>query len=144
MKWAGIVAGITLAISCFLPWVVIESRNITVTGIDASGTRFGRPGYFHIAMSVLFLLFTFIRRVWAKRTNLWVVAMNFAWALRNYFTIPACEGGECPQKEIGIYLLVFSSILMLAAALFPDMKLPEPVRENKHEGQSPTPDPGVY
>ena len=123
MKWIGIVAAILLTISCFTPWVVIESKNITISGIDATGTNYGKPGYFHIIMALLFLLFSLIPKVWAKRCNLFIIAMNFAWAIRNYFVIAACQGGDCPEKKTGIYLVVLSSVLMLAAALFPDVKL---------------------
>ncbi len=31
MKWIGLAAAILLIISCFIPWVFIESKNITVT-----------------------------------------------------------------------------------------------------------------
>lgn len=124
MKWFGVLAAVLLIVSCFLPWASIESKNITISGVESAGTRFGKPGYFHFLMSALFLVLSFIRRIWAKRLNLLIVAMNFAWALRNYFVIPSCEAGECPEKQTGIYLIALSSIIMLVAALFPDMKLP--------------------
>jgi len=50
----------------------------------------------------MYLLFTFIPRVWAKRWNLLIVALNISWAARNYFIISACSGGECPEKKSGI------------------------------------------
>ena len=125
MKWIGPASGILLLISCFIPWVYIESRNITITGIDATGTTFGKPGYFHLGLVAFFLVFSFIRRVWAKRVNLLVTALNLAWAIRNYFIISACMGGECPIKKAGLYLLVLSSVLMLLASLFPAVELPE-------------------
>ena len=125
MKWIGIVAALALIIACFFPWVFIESKNITVTGIDSKGTNFGKPGYFHFAMTVFFLFFHLIPKVWAKRANLLITALNLGWAIRNFIIIPGCEGGECPVKKAGIYLLLFSSVLMLVASLFPDMKLPK-------------------
>jgi hypothetical protein len=124
MKWVGIAGAILLIIACFLTWVVIASKNIVVTGVDATGTYFGKPGYFNLLMTFFFLLFTFIPKIWAKRTNVVITAMNFAWALRNYFIITSCRAGECPEKHIGIYLLLFASLLMLVSSLFPDMKLP--------------------
>jgi hypothetical protein len=33
--------------------------------------------------------------------------------------------GDCHAKKAGIYLILFASLLMMAAALFPDTKLPE-------------------
>lgn len=125
LKWTGLAAAVLLIVSCFTPWVIIESKGITVSGIDATGTNFGKPGYFHILLSLLFIAFTIIQRVWAKRLNLLVTALNTGWALRNFFIIAACQGGECPEKQAGLYLVLFSSILLLLSSLFPDMKLQE-------------------
>jgi len=125
MKWAGLTAGILLVISCFSTWVIVASKNIIITGVDATGTSFGKPGYLHLVFAFFFILFNFIPKIWAKRTNLLVTAFNLAWAARNYFIISACRGGDCPEKYAGIYLLLLSSVLMIVFALFPDMKLPE-------------------
>ena len=123
MKWAGVVAAIVLIISCFSTWVVITTKNIIVTGVDATGTNFGKPGYFNLLFTALFLLFSFIPRIWAKRINVVVTAFNLAWAIRNYFVLSTCRAGDCPDKYIAIYLLVAASLLMLLSSLFPDMKL---------------------
>jgi len=123
MKWIGTLAALVLIVFCFFPWVFIESKNITVTGIESAGTSFGKPGYFHFFLAVLYLLFTFIPRLWAKRWNLLIVALNIAWAARNYFIISACSGGECPEKKAGLYMVLISSLIMLVAALFPRMEV---------------------
>jgi hypothetical protein len=124
MKWISLAAAILLIASCFTPWVVIESRNITVSGIDATGTNFGKPGYFHFLMTALFMLCTFVQRIWAKRFNLLVTALNLGWAVRNFFIISACQGGDCPLKKSGIWAMLLASVLMLVCSMFPDMKLP--------------------
>jgi hypothetical protein len=123
MKWFGVFFAIILFTGCFIPWVFIESKNITVTGLAAPGTNFGRPGYFHFLMGAFFLLFNLTPRIWAKRVNLLITALNLGWAIRNYFVIAGCEGGECPIKKLGLYLVVFSSLFMLIASMFPDMKI---------------------
>jgi hypothetical protein len=115
-----------------MPWVIIPSgKGFVITGVDASGTNYGKPGYFNLIMTVIFLFFHFIPRVWAKRGNLLVVAMNVAWSFRNYLVLPLCQGGQCPDKQIGLHLQLVASILMLAAALFPDMKLPRKEAKNQ-------------
>ncbi len=129
MKWIGLAAAALLVFSCFIPWVVIESRQITVSGIDARGTNYGKPGYFHFVLTAFFLIFHLIPRVWAKRANLPVVALNLGWAIRNFLFIAACHGGECPVKKSGIWLLLLASLLMLVSALFPDMKPPKTPRK---------------
>ena len=125
MKWIGLLAAALLIVSCFIPWVFIESRIITVTGVDSTGTNFGKPGYFHLLLTAIFLICTFIQRTGAKRTNLLITALNLGWAIRNYFIISACQGGDCPVKKTGIYMMLLASVLMMVSALFPDIKLKE-------------------
>ena len=125
MKWIGLAAVILLIVSCFLPWVIIASKNIVVKGVDSTGTNFGKPGYTHFVLSFFFVIFHFVPRLWAKRVNLLIVALNIAWAIRNYFIISMCREGECPEKQTGLWLVMLASILMLIAALFPDIRLKE-------------------
>ena len=123
MKWIGFAAGVLLIASCFTPWVFIGYKNITGSGIDATGTNFGKPGYFHFLCAFFFLLFNFIPKIWAKRSNLLVAALNIAWAIRNFFVIAACQGGECPEKKTGLYLVVAASLIMLIATFFPSIRM---------------------
>ena|GEM_PF-286090 len=123
LKWAGILAAMLLIYVSFLPWVHIVSKNITVSGMNSEGTNFGKPGYFHWIMSFFFILFSLIPKVWAKRFNLLIVALNLGWAIRNYLLISACEMGECPVKKPGIYFLLFLSVFMMICSFFPDIKL---------------------
>lgn len=125
MKWIGLIATIALVIACFFPWVFIESKNITVRGIDSTGTTFGKPGYFHFILAAIFIAFNFTPRIWAKRMNLLVTALNIGWATRNYFLISACAGGECPEKKAALYVVLISSFVMLVAALLPKVQSPE-------------------
>ncbi len=125
MKWIGLLVAAVLVLSCFMPWVIIESKNITVSGVDSTGTSFGKPGYVNFIMTALFVFFHLVPRVWAKRANLLVTAINLGWAVRNYFIISLCQAGDCPDKQTGIFLMVISSAFMLISALFPDMKLPQ-------------------
>ena len=125
MKWIGLLATLALVGACFMPWVFIESQNITVTGIESGGTSFGKPGFFHLVLTAFYLVLHFTPRIWAKRLNMLVSVLNTGWAVRNYFLISACAGGECPEKKIGLYIVLGSSLLMLLAALLPQMKLPE-------------------
>lgn len=125
MKWIGLVFAGLLVASCFIPWVTIASKGITITGVDSTGTNYGKPGYFNLVMTVFFIFFTIMPRVWAKRANLLIVALNAGWSFRNFFILSACQAGECPDREAGLYLMLISSLGMLASALFPDMKMPE-------------------
>ena len=125
IKWIGVISAGLLVFACFNTWVFIESKNITVSGVKAIGTNYGKPGYFHLLMTVFFLALTFIQRIWAKRLNLFITAINLGWAVRNFFIISSCQGGECPDKKSGIYIMLIASIVMLISSMFPDMKVPQ-------------------
>jgi hypothetical protein len=117
--WIGVGSVLLLALACTMPWVLIPSKQLVISGIDASGTRYGKPGYLHLLLGFFYLLFTLVPAVWAKRANLLVVAFNLAWTIRNFLILSLCRGGECPQRLYGLYLLAIASILMLIAALLP-------------------------
>lgn len=117
--WIGVGSVLLLALACTMPWVLIPSKQLVISGIDASGTRYGKPGYLHLLLGFFYLLFTLVPAVWAKRANLLVVAFNLAWTIRNFLILSLCRGGECPQRLSGLYLLAIASILMLIAALLP-------------------------
>lgn len=118
-SWIGVGSVLLLALACTMPWVLIPSKQLVISGIDASGTRYGKPGYLHLLLGFFYLLFTLVPAVWAKRANLLVVAFNLAWTIRNFLILSLCRGGECPQRLSGLYLLAIASILMLIAALLP-------------------------
>lgn len=121
----GVVFSLLLIVACFLPWCMIPSKALVISGMNTTGTVLGRPGYMHIFFGVISVLLFAIQRVWAKRTNLLVMALNFAWAMRNYLLMSTCSAGDCPEKKIGIYLVVFSSILMLLMAFLPKINIKE-------------------
>lgn len=125
-KWIGLLSVVLLVIACLLPWVEIVSRNIIVTGLRAEGTHFGKPGFMNLIMSGFAAIFFLIPTVGAKRANLFFCAFNLAWAIRNYIIVSTCHGGECPVQKIGLYLLMLAALLMVIAAMFPDMKLKDP------------------
>ena|SRR5438128_4414922 len=106
-----------LVVSCFLPWITIESKNITITGLNTTGTSFGKPGYFHFMWVALYFIFVLINKVWSNRAAVGLAGFNIAWALRNFLLIPACQMGDCPVRREGLYLLLFGSILMFVAVL---------------------------
>jgi hypothetical protein len=109
-----------LVVSCFLPWMTIESKGITITGLNTEGTRFGKPGLFHFFWAVLYLLFLLINKVWSKYAAVGLAAFNLAWAIRNFLLIPTCQMGECPVRRIGLYLLLLSALFMFIAPVLPE------------------------
>ncbi|WP_026769794.1 hypothetical protein [Asinibacterium sp. OR53] len=120
---AGLIAAVLLIVVCFFPWTYIASRQITITGLSAVGTNFGKPGLFNIVMSAIAAFLFLIPRLWAKRTNVFVCAINLAWSIRNYIILSTCLLGECPEKKVGLYLLVVLAIATQLMALFPKLEV---------------------
>jgi len=123
----GIVAVLLLVAVCYIPWVYINASpvNITVTGLHAEGTNFGKPGLMSIVLGGVCVIFFLMSKIWAKRTNVFLAAIVFAWSIKNYLVITACYAGDCPEKRAGIYLQVLFSFLIMLMALLPKIQLPE-------------------
>jgi hypothetical protein len=56
-------------------------------------------------------------QIWSRRLNLLFATINFAWAVRNFFLISTCYGGECPVKKAGLYAILAGSAIMLFVVL---------------------------
>lgn len=118
-QWFAVIGIIILVTACFLPWMHIEDPAITITGIDTAGTRYGKPAFVHFVLAALISACTFINKIWAKRMNLLFAALNLAWAIRNFGVIPKCEGGVCPEKLAGLYLVLTAAVILMITVLFP-------------------------
>ncbi len=85
-------------------------------------TVFGKPALMHFyllpAMFVLFL----VPKIWAKRINPFVGAINFAWAFRNLLLLSTCRNGECPEKTSMLYVYFFSALIVLIMSMLPRIK----------------------
>ena len=119
----GVIAVLALTGICFMPWTVIESKHITVTGFASEGTSFGKPGYLNVILSAICLLLFVIPKIWAKRTNVFIAAINLAWAFRNYLLLSGCLLGECPEKKAGLYLMLLAAGVIQVMALLPKIKV---------------------
>jgi hypothetical protein len=128
MKLAGILAAVVVIVSAFFPWVIIESKDLVVSGVDNAGLNYGKRGYWHFIFCGAFILLSLFKSVEARRVNVFVAAINLAWSLAN-FLVYKCEGGECPVKQPALYISILGSVAMMAAVLFaPD---PFPKAENQ-------------
>jgi len=121
----GFIAVLLTILVCFMPWVVIESKDITITGFKAEGTKFGRPGMFLVYMGAIAAALFLIPKIWAKRINVFLTAMFFAWAVRNYIILTTCDGGECPKKHVGLFLLLAFSATTMIMSFLPKIALPK-------------------
>lgn len=123
-KWILLVVALIVLLSVFFPWVIIESKNIVVSGMQAARTAYGKPGLFSLFFAGLVFIFSLVPRIWAHRICIFSGALNIGWALRNFLILSTCQGGECPQRQAAFYIYLFSSILLLIVVLVQEGKLP--------------------
>ena len=121
----GIIAVISLAAVCYLPWSFIAEKNITVTGMSAPGTKFGEPGLMHLVLGVPLIILFIIPKIWAKRINVFIAAINLAWSVRNYILLTTCFMGECPKIKVGLIVSMALSTFILVMTFFPKIKVPQ-------------------
>jgi hypothetical protein len=135
LSWLGIAACITLIISCFLPWAYYADGNIategekTFTGFYSYKQQYGKPGLFLVFFGVVILILMILPKVWAKRTNLFISAFTLAYAFKCYILYTSCYNAYCPEKRVGIFIVLFSTVVMLVACVFPNMKIEGNVAE---------------
>lgn len=123
--YLGLVACITLIISCFLPWATYNDNVIheTFTGFYSHDNYYGKPGKFLTLMSAIAFVFMLLPMVWAKRANLFIGAFTLGYAIYAYLLYVRCYHGNCPQREPGVYLMITSASILLVACIFPDYRL---------------------
>ena len=129
LHWLGIIACITLIISCFLPWVyyadphIINESERTFTGFYSFNNEYGKPGKFLVFFGAITLTFMLLPKVWAKRANLFICALTLAYAIKTFILFSSCYNNYCPQKLFSLYLMVGCTVIMLIASGFPNLKL---------------------
>lgn len=123
LHWLGVLACATLIVSCFLPWVHYADINQDFTGFYSYQNQYGKPGKFLIALGGVALIFMLLPKVWAKRANLFICALLLAYAVKTYILFSSCYNNYCPQKLFSLYLMVFCTVLMLVASIFPKMEV---------------------
>ena len=118
----GIAACLALIINCFFPWSYVAEIHLVMTGWQG-GSNLGKPGLFNMVLCSVMIVFFFVPKIWAKRTNVILGALNIAWSLRNYLLVGACSGGICPEKKAGIFLLLFLSFFIEVMTFLPPIKI---------------------
>ena len=131
-KWIGCIAVLVVLVVCYMPWIYVPAVHLEIGGMVSNGKHnFGKPGLMNMICSVGAAALFLIPRIWAKRTNIFFCGFNIAWAVRNYIMLSRCYGGDCPEKKIGLYLLVAAAAIMLLMSLMPDVSVAD---ENKPAG----------
>ncbi len=124
-NYIGVLAAVLLIIACFLPWAYYPDINQHFTGFFSEQNRYGRPGKALLFLAVFAIVLFLVQKIWAKRLNMVMAALTLAFSVRCFMLFSACYRGICPEKEIGIYLIIITSVVMIIASVLPYMKLKE-------------------
>jgi hypothetical protein len=122
-KLIGFIACLVLAISCFLPWAYYPDLHKSFTGFFSEQNVYGKPGKVFLFFAIVSVVLIFIDKIWAKRTLIFLAALNIGYLIRTYIIFMTCYKAFCPQKQYGLYLLIISCIVLLAVSFFPDFKV---------------------
>ena len=120
---AGLLACISLIIACFLPWAYYADLQQSFTGFYSYHNQYGKPGKFLSVIAIIALSLMILPKIWAKRINLFVCALGVGYAIKSYILFSSCYNAYCPEKKVGIFLMLAATIIMLLASIFPDLKL---------------------
>lgn len=123
-QFLGVAACVALIINCFFPWSYVAEIHLLITGINA-GDNLGKPGLFNIIICMVMLVFFLLPKIWAKRANVILGALNIAWSIRNYLLVSTCSGGICPEKKWGIFMLLLLSLFIEVMTFMPPIKIVE-------------------
>jgi hypothetical protein len=126
-QWIGVGAAVLVIAGCFLPWAYFPDLHEDFTGFFSEQNRYGRPGKVLIVFCGVEILLFLIPKIWAKRANLFIGAVTLAWSIKSYMLYTACYKGICPERRLGIFLVLAGAAIALVASLLPDLS----VREEK-------------
>jgi hypothetical protein len=109
-----------LVLTAYFPWIYIDSLQVYVSGVGANiKTVFGKPVLMNFYLLPIIIMFFLIPKLWAKKLNPFLGAINFAWALRNFLLLSTCRNGECPQQQVALYFYFLSAIVILVMTVLP-------------------------
>jgi hypothetical protein len=121
----GIIAAVLLMFSGLLNWAWFPDLKEYFTGFYSYNNNYGRPGRVFIVLGIIAIIFYLIPRIWAKRVNIFVCVLLLAYAIKTFILYSGCYSGVCPDKQPGLWIMLFLSVVVFAASLLPDLKLKE-------------------
>jgi len=124
----GIIAALSIIGICYLPWIFISEKNITLSGVNgyvSENLYLGKPIVFYLLFLSIMIIFFLLPKIWAKRINVFLGAIVLGYSIYNYLLFTLCRGGVCPEKKTGIYLLLVSALLVQFMTFFPKITINE-------------------
>jgi hypothetical protein len=122
-KWISLFAFVLLLVACFLPWTYHADVNQDFTGFYSAKNIYGKPAKLLLIFAGITTLCAFVPVLWMKRTALLVGGLNVAYGIKNFLLFGSCYLGYCPEKKIGLFIMLIATILIFLMSFFPDGKV---------------------
>jgi hypothetical protein len=127
-KWISLLAFALLVSACYLPWAYYADVDKHFNGFFSEKNIYGKPYKLLFFFAGFTTLSAFIRNSWLKRAALLVGGLNVAYAIKNFLLFGSCYRGYCPEKEIGLYLMLISSVVIFVMSFLPEGSIQQGVR----------------
>ena len=128
-KWIAVISCVLLIVVCFIPWTYHADVQKNFNGFFYEKNAYGSPGKFFIFFALVSMGLLLLERVWSQRALFFVGGITVAYAIKTYILFTSCYNAYCPEKKLGIFLVLGLSLVIFALSLFPDIK----IRETKSE-----------
>ena len=122
-RWISLVAFGLLLAACFMPWAYYADINKSFTGFFSENNSYGKPGKLLLVLGGLTTLFAFVKVIWLKRAALLLGGLCVAYGIKNFLLFGSCYRGYCPEKQVGLYIMLLSTLVIFLTSLFPDGKV---------------------
>ncbi len=117
-KLIGWLACILLFVSCFMPWAYYADLNKTFNGFFSEKNIYGKPGIFFVFIAITSAILIYLDKLWAKRTHIVLTALNIGYLIKTYVLFSSCYNAYCPEKKLGLYILVLSCTVVANGFFF--------------------------
>jgi hypothetical protein len=118
-RWITLTAFGLLLLTCFMPWAYYPDIQKSFTGFFTEKNIYGKPAKLLLIFGSISVLAQFLPVLFLKRANMLVSALGMAYAVKSYIVFSSCYRGICPETQPGLYLMLFSVILLLLTSVFP-------------------------
>ena len=135
-KYIGILAALLMVAACFMPWTFYPDLGKTFNGFFSQENAYGKPGILLSMLAAISIILFLVPRVWAKYWNIFFSAIIFTYALKSFVLFAGCYPKGCPEKLIGIWLMMAGASIVLLASLMPETKSRNSANGNRNAENS--------
>lgn len=126
MKYSQIIGALLCLVLvglCFTHWTYHPDIDKYFTGYFSEENVYGKPAILINFFSAIAFACFLIPKIWAKRLNMVIAGILVAYCIKTFVLFGGCYKGICPVRELGIWGVLVTGILILVMTLLPDIKL---------------------